>query len=198
MEYISQGQITRAKRFSGVAQDDKECAQDTVFEPTKLANQPYNTHGYKEIEISVFEYICAWASASTTKTVALKRLCVSTPTLLRTATAPFAISRLSTSTLLPTLTRMTLSNGSGNILRQQQVLLHYRTGTTTVDAIEDAVHRIQACTGPNSALSVEIATWHIMTAATKATGTALTETVKVLSLEALQRENQTFSSQPSP
>ena len=31
-----------------------------------------------------------------------------------------------------------------NILRQQQVLLHYRTGTTTVDAMEDAVHRIQA------------------------------------------------------
>ena len=57
MEFISQGQIMRAKRFSGIAQDDQERAQDAVFEPTKLENQPYNTHGYKELEIAVLEYI---------------------------------------------------------------------------------------------------------------------------------------------
>jgi len=75
----------------------------------------------------------------------------------------------------------------GNVLRQQQVLLHYRIGTTTVEAMEDAVHRIQACTGPTSALSVEIATWRITTAATKATGTVLTEADEVLSFEAMLR-----------
>jgi len=75
----------------------------------------------------------------------------------------------------------------GNVLRQQQVLLHYRIGTTTVEAMEDAVHRIQACTGPTSALSVEIATWRITIAATKATGTVLTEADEVLSFEAMLR-----------
>jgi len=35
----------------------------------------------------------------------------------------------------------------GNVLRQQQVLHFYRIGTNTIEAMEDAVHRIQACTG---------------------------------------------------
>jgi len=103
-----------------------------------------------ELVIAVFEYIklpnttviCAWASVSTTETVALKRLYVWTPTLLRAAMTPFAISRLSTPTLLPNMTRMTPSKWFGSILRQQQALLHYRTGTTTVDAMEEAVHCI--------------------------------------------------------
>jgi len=48
---------------------------------------------------------------------------------------------------------------------------------------------MKLCTesGPNSALSVEIATWRITTAATKATGTSQTETDKVLSFEAMLR-----------
>jgi len=75
----------------------------------------------------------------------------------------------------------------GNIPRQQQVLQHYCTGMTTVDAMEDAVHRINTCTGPNSVLSIEIATWRIIRAATKATGTVLTETDEVLSFETLLR-----------
>ena len=49
------------------------------------------------------------------------------------------------------------------------------------------VHRIQACTGPNFVLSVKIATWRSTTAATKATGTNLTETDEVLSFEAMLR-----------
>jgi len=68
--------------------------------------------------------------------------------------------------------------------------------------MENAVHRIKACTGPNSVLSIEIATWRITRAATKATGTVLTETDEVLSLETLlkklQQEIKTFSSQRSP
>ena len=75
----------------------------------------------------------------------------------------------------------------GNILRQQQVLLHYHISATTVEAMEDAVHRIQECTGPTSALSVEIATWRITTPTTKATGTVLTEADEVLSFEAMLR-----------
>jgi len=37
-----------------------------------------------------------------------------------------------------------------NILRQQQVLFFYRIGTTAIQAIEDALHRIQTCTGQSS------------------------------------------------
>jgi len=80
----------------------------------------------------------------------------------------------------------------GNILRQQhlrqqQVLHFYRTGTTTIEAMEDALHRIQACTGQSSGFSVEIATWRITTTATKATGTVLTDADAVPSFEAMLR-----------
>jgi len=57
IEFISEGQIMRAKLLGGIAQDDQERAQDAAFEPTKWAKQTYNTHGYKELEIAVFEYI---------------------------------------------------------------------------------------------------------------------------------------------
>jgi len=73
----------------------------------------------------------------------------------------------------------------GNILRQQQVLQFYRISTTTIEAIEDAVHRIQACTGQSSGFSIEIATWRITTAATKETGAVLTDADEVLSVEAM-------------
>jgi len=75
----------------------------------------------------------------------------------------------------------------GNILRQQQVLQFYRIGTTTIDAMEDAVHRIQTCTGQSSGFSIEVATWRITTAATKATGTVLTDADEVFSFEAMLR-----------
>ena len=74
-----------------------------------------------------------------------------------------------------------------NILRQQQVLHFYRISTTALQAMEDAVHRIQTCTGQSSAFSIEIATWRITTAATKATGTVLTDADQVLSFEAMLR-----------
>jgi len=74
-----------------------------------------------------------------------------------------------------------------NILRQQQVLHFYRISTTALQAMEDAVHRIQTCTGHSSAFSIEIATWRITTAATKATGTVLTDAGEVLSFEAMLR-----------
>ena len=59
--------------------------------------------------------------------------------------------------------------------------------TTALQAMEDAVHRIQTCTGQSSAFSIEIATWRITTAATKATGTVLTDADEVLSFEAMLR-----------
>ena len=49
------------------------------------------------------------------------------------------------------------------------------------------MHRIQACTGQSSGFSIEIATWRITTAATKATGTVLTDADEVLSFEAMLR-----------
>ena len=49
------------------------------------------------------------------------------------------------------------------------------------------MHRIQTCTGQSSAFSIEIATWRITTAATKATGTVLTDADEVLSFEAMLR-----------
>jgi len=58
------------------------------------------------------------------------------------------------------------------------------------------VHRIQACTGPSSGLSVKIVTGRITTADTKTTGTNLTETDEVLSFEArlraLNKETKRF------
>jgi len=66
-EFISQGQIEQARRFSRIAQEEQDRAQEAVFEPTKWAKKPFNTHGYKEIEMAVFEYIkldhdrsCPW------------------------------------------------------------------------------------------------------------------------------------------
>jgi len=53
--------------------------------------------------------------------------------------------------------------------------------------MEHAVHRIQECTGQTSALSIEISSWRITTGATKAMGTALTDTDEVLSFEAMLR-----------
>jgi len=58
----------------------------------------------------------------------------------------------------------------GNILRQQQVLQFYRIGTTAIQAMEDAVHRILACTGQSSGFSIETATWRITTAPSKRLG----------------------------
>jgi len=57
MNFVSQGQITRDRRFNGVDRDEKEREQDAAFESNKWAKQPYNTHGYKAIEIAVFEVI---------------------------------------------------------------------------------------------------------------------------------------------
>jgi len=74
-----------------------------------------------------------------------------------------------------------------NVLRQQQVLQYHCTSTATIKAMEDAVNSLQACTGQNSALSVEIATWWITTAATKVTETILTETDEVVNFEAMLR-----------
>jgi len=54
LEFISQGQINQARRFSGIAQEEQDRAQEAAFEPAKWAN---NMHGYKEIEMAVFEYI---------------------------------------------------------------------------------------------------------------------------------------------
>ena len=54
IEFISEGQIMRAKLLGGIAQDDQERAQDAAFEPTKWGT---TMHGYKELEIAVFEYI---------------------------------------------------------------------------------------------------------------------------------------------
>jgi len=57
LQFISQGQIEQARRFSGIAQEEQDRAQEAVFEPVKWAKKPFNTHGYKEIEMAVFEYI---------------------------------------------------------------------------------------------------------------------------------------------
>jgi len=56
LEFVSQGQIEQARRFSGMAQDEQERAQEAAFEPAKWATKQFNTHGYKEIEMAVFEY----------------------------------------------------------------------------------------------------------------------------------------------
>ena len=50
LEFISQGQINQARRFSGIAQEEQDRAQEAAFEPAKWAKTPFNTHGYKEIE----------------------------------------------------------------------------------------------------------------------------------------------------
>ena len=57
LEFISQGQINQAKRFSGIAQEEQDRAQEASFKPAKWAKKLFNMHGYKEIEMAVFEYI---------------------------------------------------------------------------------------------------------------------------------------------
>jgi len=37
LDFISQGQINQARRFSGIVQEKQECAQDAAFEPAKWA-----------------------------------------------------------------------------------------------------------------------------------------------------------------
>jgi len=90
----------------------------------------------------------------------------------------------------------------GNVLRQQQVLQFYRIGTTTIKVMEDAGHRIQACTGQSSGFSVEIASWRITTAATKATDPVLTDADEVLNFEAMLRaytkQNKRFQANNRP
>jgi len=195
--FISQGQIERARRFSGVVEDIEERAQDAAFEPAKWAKQPYNTHGYKAIEMAVFECI---------KLITAKHyqhLCMGIIIDFDDCGSQ-ALVRLDTNLAsrsdgnvrdIKTKYAHAVANFDekdpvkwfDNILRQQQVLLHYRTGKKTVDVMEDAVHRIQACTGPSSEVSVKIVTGRITTADTKATGTNLMETDEVLSFEAILR-----------
>jgi len=45
-----------------------------------------------------------------------------------------------------------------NILHQQQILQFYHISTAAIQAMEDAVHHIQTCTGQSSGFSIEIAT----------------------------------------
>jgi len=118
LEFISQGQIDQARRFSGIAQDEQQRAQEAAFKPAKWAKQPFNTHGYKEIEMAVFEYIklittkhyehlcmCIDVTQQNCGSQALVRLDTN---LLLAATAPSAISRLNTRMLFVSSTRMTL------------------------------------------------------------------------------------------
>ena len=89
--------------------------------------------------------ICVWELASTSRTVAPNCLYVSTPTsrsdgTIRDIKTKYAESVVNFDEKDPV-------KWFDNILRQQQVLLHCHTGTTTVDAMEDDVHCIQACTG---------------------------------------------------
>jgi len=49
------------------------------------------------------------------------------------------------------------------------------------------VHRIQACTGQSLGFSIEIVTWRITTADTKATGIVLTDADEILSFDAMLR-----------
>ena len=45
LEFISQGQINQARRFSGTAQEEQDRPQEAAFEPAKWAKKPSNTHG---------------------------------------------------------------------------------------------------------------------------------------------------------
>ena len=49
LEFISQGQIEQARRFSEIAQEEEDRAQEAVFEPAKWAKKPFNTHGYMDL-----------------------------------------------------------------------------------------------------------------------------------------------------
>ena len=168
LEFISQGQIEQARRFSGIVQEEQDRAQEAVFEPAKWAKKPFNTHGYKEIEMAVFEYI---------KLITAKHyehLCMGidvnqedcgSQALVRLDTN---LASRSDSTIRDIKIKYTDAVANfdenapvqwfSNILRQQQVLHFYRIGTTALQAMEDAVHRIQTCTGQSSAFSIEIAT----------------------------------------
>jgi len=152
LELISQGQINQARRFSGIAQEEQNRAQEAAFEPAKWAKKPFNTHGYKEIEMTVFEYI---------KLITAKHyehLCMGIDVTQEDCGSQ-ALVRLDTN--LASRTDSTIRNIKikymdavanfhenapvqwfSTILRQQQVLHFYRIGTTAIQAMEDAVHRI--------------------------------------------------------
>jgi len=57
LEFISQGQIDHARRFSGIEKHEQDHVQEAAFELAKWAKKPFNTHGYKEIEMVIFEHI---------------------------------------------------------------------------------------------------------------------------------------------
>jgi len=197
LEFISQGQINQARRFSGIAQDEQDRDQEAAIEPAKWAKKPSNTHGYKEIEMAVFEYI---------KLITAKHyehLCMGIDVTQEDCGSQ-ALVRLDTNLASRsdgTIRNIKIKYADAvanfdenapvqwfvNILRQQQVLQFYRIGTTAIQAMEDALHCIQTCTGQSSGFSIEIATWRITTAATKATGTVLTDADEVLSFEAMLR-----------
>jgi len=195
LEFVSQGQIEQARGFSGIAQDEQERVQEAAFEPTKWAKQPFNTHGYKEIQMAVFEYV---------KLITAKHydnLCMDidvtqedcgSQVLVRLDTN---LASRSDGTIHDIKSKYAEAVANfdkndpvkwfGNVLRQQQILHFYCIGTNTIEAMEDAVHRIQAFTGQSSGFSVEIATWRITTAAIKATGNVLRDAVEVRSFEAM-------------
>jgi len=157
LEFISQGQINQARRFSGIAQEEQDRTQEAAFEPAKWAKKPLKMHGYKEIEMAVFEYI---------KLITAKHyehLCMGIDVTQEDCGSQ-ALVRLDTN--LASRSDGTIRNIKikytdavanfdenapvqwfGNILRQQQVLHFYHIGTTAIQAMEDAVHRIQTCTG---------------------------------------------------
>jgi len=198
LEFISQGQIDQARRFSGIAQDEQDRAQEAAFEPAKWAKKPSNTHGYKEIEMAVFEYI---------KLITAKHyehLCMGIDVTQEDCGSQ-ALVRLDTnlasrsdSTIRDIKIKYTDAVANfdenapvqwfGNICRRQQVLQFYRIGTTTIEAMEDAVHAphpgmhrpVIRILGRDS----NVVYYH---AATKATGTVLTDADEVLSFEAMLR-----------
>jgi len=190
-------QIQQVRRFSGIAQDEQERAQEAAFKLAKWDKKSFNTHNYKEIEMAVLGYI---------KLITAKHyehLCMGinvtqedcgSQVLVRLDTN---LASRSDGTIRDIKTKYVDAVANfdknkpvqwfGNILRQQQVPQFYRISTTTIKAMEDAVHRIQACIGQSSGFSIEIATWRITIAATKATGTVLTDDDEVLSFDAMLR-----------
>jgi len=152
LEFISQGQIDQARRFSGIAQDEQDRAQEAAFELAKWAKKPSNTHGYKEIEVAVFEYIKLITDKH------YEHFCMGIDVTQEDCDSQ-ALVRLDTNlasrsdgTIRDIKTKYAdaVTNFDenspvqwfGNILHEQQVLQFYRIGTTTIEAMEDAVHRI--------------------------------------------------------
>ena len=145
---ISQGQIEQARRFSGIAQEEQDRAQEAAFEPAKWAKKPFNTHGYKEIEMAVFEYI----KLITAKHYEHLRMGID---VTQEDCGSQALVRLDTNLASrsdSTIRDIKIKYASfdenapvqwfSNILPQQQVLHFYRIGTTALQVMEDAVHRI--------------------------------------------------------